>query len=163
MDLPEESSSSAGGGAGGGCRRRRTCTAGCGRPINVCLCHTLPSAPVPTATQVVILHHPHERRHKLATVPVLAKCLRNCNIIVGRKLKYGQSELLDSLHDQASENPNLPLGRAVYLFPGMIAKIKLKRFFRFLLFALSFELLQLNIVCTSCFTVVPYFVESCIA
>ncbi|XP_057784708.1 tRNA-uridine aminocarboxypropyltransferase A [Salvia miltiorrhiza] len=117
MDLPEETSSSAAA-VGGDVRRRRTCTTGCGRPINVCLCHALPSAPVPTATQVVILHHPHERRHKLATVPVLAKCLRNCEIIVGRKMKYGQSGLLDSLHDQASENPNLPLRRAVYLFPG---------------------------------------------
>ncbi|XP_047964032.1 tRNA-uridine aminocarboxypropyltransferase 2 isoform X2 [Salvia hispanica] len=116
MDSPEETSSSAG--DGGDVRRRRTCTDGCGRPINVCLCHALPSAPVHTATQVVILHHPHERRHKLATVPILAKCLRNCEIIVGRKLKYGQSELLDSLHDQATENPNLPLPRAVYLFPG---------------------------------------------
>ncbi|KAL1549955.1 tRNA-uridine aminocarboxypropyltransferase 2-like [Salvia divinorum] len=43
---------------------------------------------------------------------------QNCEIIVGRKLKYGQSELLDSLHDQATENPNMPLPRAVYLFPG---------------------------------------------
>ncbi|KAG6427079.1 hypothetical protein SASPL_111319 [Salvia splendens] len=116
MDSPEETSSSAG--DGGDVHRRRTCTDGCGRPINVCLCHALPSAPVPTATQVVILHHPHERRHKLATVPILSKCLRNCEIIVGRKLKYGQSELLDSLHDQAKENPNLALRRAVYLFPA---------------------------------------------
>ncbi|KAI3471683.1 hypothetical protein Pfo_028333 [Paulownia fortunei] len=61
---------------------------------------------------------PHERRHKLATVPLLSKCLQNCEIIVGRKLKYGQSKLLASLHDQACENPNLPLGRALYLFPG---------------------------------------------
>ncbi|KAI3472198.1 hypothetical protein Pfo_029686 [Paulownia fortunei] len=98
--------------------RRLTCTTGCGRPISVCLCHTLPSTPLPTATKVVILHHPHERRHKLATVPLLSKCLQNCEIIVGRKLKYGQSKLLASLHDQACENPNLPLGRALYLFPG---------------------------------------------
>ncbi|KAH6772835.1 hypothetical protein C2S52_004336 [Perilla frutescens var. hirtella] len=112
MDLAEETS------AGGDGRRRRTCTDGCGRPINVCLCHTLPSAPLPTSTQIVILHHPHERRHKLATVPLLAKCLRNCEIIIGRKLKYGQSKLLDSLHDQACENPTLAVRRAAYLFPG---------------------------------------------
>ncbi|KAL8493981.1 hypothetical protein ACS0TY_024962 [Phlomoides rotata] len=99
-------------------QRRRTCTAGCGRPMTVCLCHTLPLTPLPTATKIVILHHPHERRHKLATVPLLSKCLLNCEIIVGRKLKHGQSELLDSLHDQASENPNSTLDRAFYLFPG---------------------------------------------
>ncbi|KAL8041442.1 hypothetical protein ABFX02_10G165800 [Erythranthe guttata] len=114
MDSPGESSSS----GGDGKERRRTCTTGCGRPMSVCLCHTLPSNPLPTATKIVILHHPHERRHKLATVPLLPKCLQNCEIIVGRKLKYGKSELLDSLHDQHCENPNLPLGRALYLFPG---------------------------------------------
>ncbi|GFP92222.1 dtw domain-containing protein 2, partial [Phtheirospermum japonicum] len=69
-------------------------------------------------TKVIILHHPHERRHKLATVPILSKCLRDCEIIVGRKLKYGQSKLLDSLHDRACENPNSPLRCALYLFPG---------------------------------------------
>ncbi|KAL3819794.1 hypothetical protein ACJIZ3_005699 [Penstemon smallii] len=98
--------------------RRRICTAGCGRPINVCLCNTLPSTPIRTTTDIVILHHPHERRHKLATVPLLSKCLLNCEIIVGRKLKYGQSKLLDSLHDRACENSNLPFRRALYLFPG---------------------------------------------
>ncbi|PIN24575.1 putative protein, contains DTW domain [Handroanthus impetiginosus] len=114
MEFPEESTA----GAGGDQARRRICTTGCGRPINVCLCHTLPSTPFPTATKIVILHHPHESRHKLATVPLLSKCLQNCEIIVGRKLKYGQSKLLDSLHDEASENPNSSLGRALYLFPG---------------------------------------------
>ncbi|KAL3637231.1 hypothetical protein CASFOL_019530 [Castilleja foliolosa] len=99
-------------------QRRRFCTTGCGRPINVCLCHTLPSTPIPTTTKIIILHHPHERRHKLATVPILSKCLRDCEIIVGRKLKYGQSKLLDFLHDQACQNPNSPINRALYLFPG---------------------------------------------
>ncbi|KAK6125208.1 hypothetical protein DH2020_041052 [Rehmannia glutinosa] len=118
MDLPEESPAAAASCSGDHHQeRRRTCTTGCGRPVSVCLCHTLPSTPIPTATKIVILHHPHERRHKLATVPILSKCL-NCEIIVGRKLKYGQSKLLDSLHDQACENPNFPLGRALYLFPG---------------------------------------------
>ncbi|KAL2466044.1 DTW domain-containing protein [Abeliophyllum distichum] len=101
--------------------RRRTCANGCDRPVNVCLCHTLPPNPLPTSTKVVILHHPHERRHKLATVPLLSKCLRNCEIIVGRKLKYGDSKLLDSLYDRACGNPNLPRWRALYLFPGLNA------------------------------------------
>ncbi|KAK6149144.1 hypothetical protein DH2020_016669 [Rehmannia glutinosa] len=91
MDLPEESPAAAASCSGDHHQeRRRTCTTGCGRPVSVCLCHTLPSTPIPTATKIVILHHPHERRHKLATVPILSKCL-NCEIIVGRKLKYGVS------------------------------------------------------------------------
>ncbi|XP_071909253.1 tRNA-uridine aminocarboxypropyltransferase A-like isoform X1 [Coffea arabica] len=97
--------------------RRRLCEKGCERPINVCLCDTIPKKPIPTVTKIVILHHPHEQRHKLATVPVLKKCLDNCEVIVGRKLRYGDSELLDSLHDFAVENPDLPF-RAIYLFPG---------------------------------------------
>ncbi|KAF7147213.1 hypothetical protein RHSIM_Rhsim03G0024700 [Rhododendron simsii] len=75
--------------------RRRTCSGGCDRPVNVCLCEKIPAEPVSTITQVVILHHPHEQRHKLATVPVLAKCLRHCQTLVGRRLRLGDSPLLD--------------------------------------------------------------------
>lgn len=155
MDLPEEPAAAAGDHHEA---RRRICTAGCGRPISVCLCHTLPSTPLPTATKIVILQHPHERRHKLATVPLLSKCLLNCEIIVGRKLKYGQSKLLDSLHDQACESPNLSVRRAVYLFPGMIAKIKPKRFSCFH-FSLSFELPQLTVLCPLAVKLGPYFID----
>ncbi|PSS01803.1 DTW domain-containing protein [Actinidia chinensis var. chinensis] len=98
--------------------RWRTCTGVCERPINVCLCDTIPTEPIATiTTQVVILHHPHERRHKLATVPVLAKCLKNCQTLIGRRLRLGNSPLLDSLYNSAVENPSQPL-RAIYLFPG---------------------------------------------
>ncbi|XP_052175013.1 uncharacterized protein LOC127789941 [Diospyros lotus] len=98
--------------------RRMICNRGCERPINVCLCDSIPSEPIATSsTQVVVLHHPHERRHKLATVPVLAKCLRSCHIVVGRRLRLGDSPLLDSLYNAALENPNRPF-RALYLFPG---------------------------------------------
>ncbi|KAL3533768.1 hypothetical protein ACH5RR_007289 [Cinchona calisaya] len=97
--------------------RRRLCEKGCERPIKVCLCDAIPKNPIPTLSKIVILHHPHEQRHKLATVPVLKKCLENCEIIVGRKLCYGDSKLLDSLHDFAVANPNSPF-RAIYLFPG---------------------------------------------
>ncbi|KZV57848.1 DTW domain-containing protein 2 [Dorcoceras hygrometricum] len=93
--------------------RRRICATGCGRPVNVCLCHNLPRSLIESSTQIVILHHPHEQRHKLATVPLLSKCLANCHIIVGRKLRYGDSTLLDSLHDQTQPNR-----RALFLFPG---------------------------------------------
>lgn len=98
--------------------RRRICTDGCSRPVNVCLCNTIPSEPLLTCTQIVILHHPHERRHKLATVPVLTKCLRNCHVVIGRRLRYGDSPILDSLHDAASENPNRQIS-AAFLFPGV--------------------------------------------
>lgn len=83
----------------------------------MCLCNALPSPPIQTSTRVVILHHPHERRHKLATVPVLSKCLENCDVIVGRRLRHGHSNILDSLCNHALQNPNSPL-QAVFLFPG---------------------------------------------
>ncbi|CAI9099913.1 OLC1v1036808C1 [Oldenlandia corymbosa var. corymbosa] len=97
--------------------RRRFCERGCERPVNVCLCGVIPETPIPTVTKVLILHHPHEKRHKLATVPVLKKCLESCEIIVGRKLRYGDSKVLDSLYDIAAQNPDSP-PRAIYLFPG---------------------------------------------
>ncbi|XP_010269773.1 PREDICTED: DTW domain-containing protein 2 [Nelumbo nucifera] len=97
--------------------RREICLNGCGRPTNVCLCSELPSEPLLTSTQILILHHPHELRHKLATVPVLSKCLRNCQTIVGRRLRLGSSPLLDSLYRASVDNPSRPR-RAIYLFPG---------------------------------------------
>ncbi|PSS15683.1 DTW domain-containing protein [Actinidia chinensis var. chinensis] len=97
---------------------RITCTRGCERPTNVCLCDTISTDPIATATtQVVILLHPHERRHKLATVPVLVKCLKNCQTLIGRRLRLGNSPLLDSLYNSAVENPSQSL-RTIYLFPG---------------------------------------------
>ncbi|OIT32098.1 PREDICTED: DTW domain-containing protein 2 [Nicotiana attenuata] len=96
--------------------RRKLCS-NCNRPIKVCLCSIIPPEPIATISRIVILHHPHEQRHKLATVPVLSKCLRKCDVIVGRRLRYGDSEILDSLHDVAIRNPNFP-HRAIYLFPG---------------------------------------------
>ncbi|XP_058205596.1 tRNA-uridine aminocarboxypropyltransferase A-like [Rhododendron vialii] len=97
--------------------RRRICTGGCDRPTNVCLCEKIPTEPISTLTQVAILHHPHEQRHKLATVPVLTKCLRCCQALVGRRLNLGDSPLLDSLYNAAVENPSRPFhGRD--LFPS---------------------------------------------
>ncbi|KAL3346794.1 hypothetical protein AABB24_025301 [Solanum stoloniferum] len=96
--------------------RRKICW-NCDRPVKVCLCNIIPSEPITTVTRIVILHHPHEQRHKLATVPVLSKCLDNCDVIVGRRLRYGDCDILDSLHDDAHRNPNFT-SRAIYLFPG---------------------------------------------
>ncbi|KAJ9565435.1 hypothetical protein OSB04_001401 [Centaurea solstitialis] len=95
--------------------RRRICNV-CERPATVCLCESLPGEPLSTtATQIVILQHPHEQRHPLATVPVLNKCLRSCQTLTGRRLRRGLSSLLDSLHDD--HNPNQSI-HAAFLFPG---------------------------------------------
>ncbi|CAM6111712.1 unnamed protein product [Calypogeia fissa] len=75
---------------------RPTCSK-CDRPSRVCLCAQLPPKPIQTATKVVILQHPHETRQKLATVPVVSRCLANVDVIVGRRLQHGTSRLLDSL------------------------------------------------------------------
>ncbi|KAM3344123.1 tRNA-uridine aminocarboxypropyltransferase 2 [Capsicum galapagoense] len=101
----------------GECSDGRKICSNCDRPVKVCLCSIIPSEPISTVTRIVILHHPHEQRHKLATVPVLSKCLRNCDVIVGRRLHYGDSDVLDFLHDDAMRNPNFN-SRAIYLFPG---------------------------------------------
>ncbi|GAB2267026.1 hypothetical protein Dimus_002011 [Dionaea muscipula] len=99
---------------GGG---RRICAGGCSRPMRVCLCDKLPSEPISTRTEIVILHHPHEQRHKLSTVPVLAKCLSNCQIVIGRRLRLGDSPVLDSLYAEAAESTTRR-HRAIFLFPG---------------------------------------------
>lgn len=102
-------------GDGGESKSRRRICDDCSRPENVCLCGSLPPEPISTATQIVILHHPHEHRHKLSTVPILTKCLLNTQTIVGRRLRHGSSPVLDSLQSSslADQSP-----RAIYLFPG---------------------------------------------
>ncbi|KAK1370487.1 tRNA-uridine aminocarboxypropyltransferase [Heracleum sosnowskyi] len=97
--------------------RRRICTNGCDRPINVCLCHKIPRDKISTATKIIIIQHPHETRHKLATVPVLAKCLGNCEIVFGRRLRRNVSPFLDSLYDDAVSNPE-NARPVVFLFPA---------------------------------------------
>ncbi|KAL2611521.1 hypothetical protein R1flu_023213 [Riccia fluitans] len=67
----------------------------CGRPQRVCLCTVLPKQPLTTATKIIILQHPHETRHKLSTVAVVARCLSNCEVFVGRKYRHGMCPLLD--------------------------------------------------------------------
>ncbi|WOG84261.1 hypothetical protein DCAR_0103443 [Daucus carota subsp. sativus] len=101
----------------GGNTRRRICTTGCDRPINVCLCDKIPRDKIGTITKIIIIQHPHERRHKLATVPVLAKCLDNCEIVFGRRLRRTVSPFLDSLCADAVAHPQ-NARRVVFLFPG---------------------------------------------
>ncbi|KAK7285608.1 hypothetical protein RJT34_20384 [Clitoria ternatea] len=85
---------------------RRSICPNCNRPIPVCLCHVLPVDPIPTTTRVIILHHPHEARHKLSTTPILTKSLLHATAITARRLRPGLSPLLDR---------STP---ALYLFPS---------------------------------------------
>lgn len=83
---------------------------GCARPNTVCLCDVLPPPPGwPTRTRILILQHPHELKHKLATVPLLARCLPACQVVVGRRLHSTSSPLLP---------PPSPSHLPLLLFPG---------------------------------------------
>ncbi|XP_024528619.1 DTW domain-containing protein 2-like [Selaginella moellendorffii] len=73
---------------------------GCDRPCAACLCPAMPKERIQTRrTSVIVLQHPLETRQKLATVPILAKCLHpdSCEVIVGRRLRKGCSAHLDRL------------------------------------------------------------------
>ncbi|KAK9123208.1 hypothetical protein Sjap_012810 [Stephania japonica] len=101
---------------------RSICRKGCDRPTNTCLCPHLPQQPIPTSTHLLILQHPHERRHKLSTAPILTKCLSNAQIVLGRRLTLGSSPLLDALHAQSTQQTlktpkTLENPRALILFP----------------------------------------------
>ncbi|KAK9290601.1 hypothetical protein L1049_008772 [Liquidambar formosana] len=93
---------------------RRTICSNCTRPLTVCLCATLPTHPIPTTTQIIILHHPHGHNN-LSTVPILTKSLLNTTTLISRRLRPGLSPLLDSLHSQPTTTTQYP--RAIYLFP----------------------------------------------
>eukprot|EP00897_Mesotaenium_endlicherianum_P002578 jgi/Mesen1/2348/ME000156S01495 len=54
------------------------------RSLLACCCPLLPQ-------------HPHEARQRLATVPLLARCLATCHVIRGRRFFRGSSPLLDEL------------------------------------------------------------------
>ncbi|XP_058077487.1 tRNA-uridine aminocarboxypropyltransferase A [Magnolia sinica] len=94
---------------------REICLSGCGRPSSVCICAHLPPTPLLTYSRILILHHPHELRHKLSTVPLLSKCLLNFQTLIGRRLRLGLSPLLDSLYHAAASSHR---PHALFLFPG---------------------------------------------
>lgn len=98
-------------------QQREKCRGGCERPASVCLCNVLPSETLETSTRVIILQHPHELRHKLSTVPLLQKCLRNSQVIVGRRLNMGSSPILDAICSQCDAEKS-KCCHVLLLFPG---------------------------------------------
>lgn len=63
--------------------RREHC-ARCSRPPLVCYCASLPLAPLRTKrTQVLVLQHPHEKRHRqaISSVPVLSQVLQTADVV----------------------------------------------------------------------------------
>lgn len=62
--------------------RRATCSR-CKRPERVCICHALPSNPLPTLTRVLILQTRAEAKTKIKTADLIPLCLENSKLIVG--------------------------------------------------------------------------------
>ncbi|KAK7895894.1 hypothetical protein WMY93_021219 [Mugilogobius chulae] len=60
--------------------RRPTCLR-CRRPEKVCLCPFLPQQPLDVSTCLYIVQHPNEESRVLRTVPLLAACLPQGNVI----------------------------------------------------------------------------------
>ncbi|KAG0569742.1 hypothetical protein KC19_6G113000 [Ceratodon purpureus] len=81
---------------------------GCARPVSVCLCDVIPSPRWNLQTRLLVLQHPHELKHKLATVPVLSRCIQPCHVVVGRRLHSSNWPFAAS--DDA--------GHTLLLFPG---------------------------------------------
>ncbi|EOA29217.1 hypothetical protein CARUB_v10025491mg [Capsella rubella] len=90
--------------------RRQICNS-CDRPNPICLCHVIPTDPIPTNTEIIILHHPHESRHKLNTTPLLTKSLRNVTTIPTRRLR--RRHISSAGEPSASSSPP-----TIYLFPS---------------------------------------------
>ncbi|RID61064.1 hypothetical protein BRARA_E00240 [Brassica rapa] len=86
-------------------KRRQICS-NCDRPKPICICHVIPPEPIATKTEILILHHPHESRHKLNTTPLLVKSLTNITTISGRRLRR---------HHISASLPKP--SRTIYLFP----------------------------------------------
>ncbi|GLC44497.1 hypothetical protein PLESTB_000066700 [Pleodorina starrii] len=96
--------------------RRATCDR-CMRPHRVCVCTALPTRPLRLLGRILILQHPHELKKRLATVPLLQRCLdeESLTVVVGRKLQHPVSNpALEALLDGAQRG-DYPL---YVLFPG---------------------------------------------
>jgi len=57
----------------------------CNRPGPVCVCSTLPAEKIALNTRVMVLQHPCElRKQIIGTVPLLALCLVNFELLIAR-------------------------------------------------------------------------------
>jgi len=57
----------------------------CNRPGPVCVCSTLPEQKIALNTRVMVLQHPCElRKQIIGTVPLLALCLVNFELLIAR-------------------------------------------------------------------------------
>ncbi|PRW20396.1 DTW domain-containing 2 [Chlorella sorokiniana] len=98
---------------------KRDCTR-CSRPKSVCLCPWLPAAPLQTAGRIVILQHPHELKKRLATVPLLQKCLGDVTVL--RSRYYQPSKPQHAALQQALEGAAAGRYPLLVLFPGGTAR-----------------------------------------
>ncbi|KAG2447297.1 hypothetical protein HYH02_007627 [Chlamydomonas schloesseri] len=96
--------------------KRRDCPR-CNRPPRVCVCPALPDAPLRLRGQVFILQHPYELKKRMATVPLLTRCLDEASLRVlpARRLQQpGKSPETDAMLEGAARG-DYPL---YLLFPG---------------------------------------------
>lgn len=84
----------------------------CERPDRTCLCAVLPAQPVALSGHVIVIRHPNEKKKPMATIPVLAKCLRDLTVLDGRQYKacaslHGPSAACDHASPlvQAEQSP----------------------------------------------------------
>ena len=61
----------------------RPVCARCARPASVCICASLPTAPLHTRTRVLVLQHGYEkkRRKVVSSVPLIGLSLRDCAVV----------------------------------------------------------------------------------
>jgi len=96
--------------AGRASEPRNVCSR-CARPPLVCVCSALPFEPLETATQVLVLQHPNERKRKtISTVPLLPLTLANVVVKVGYSF---DAAALAPLRDAEAKNR-----QPLLLFPG---------------------------------------------
>lgn len=97
----------------GGPKKRQKC-GHCGRPSHGCVCSTMPKEPLSITGRILVLQHPHEKKRKLATVPLLGRCLKDCHVKAHRRFPEHVFSELDLAIEQAKSG-QCPL---YLLFPG---------------------------------------------
>ena len=88
--------------------RQRTICSRCSKPDAVCICAALPSEPISTTTNVLVLRHEAERkRKKISTVPLIGLCLAKCKVV------ERAHEAIPFIHDAIADGYT-----PIFLFPG---------------------------------------------